>query len=507
MQFEPVAIEERNSKHLPSGVYDFGRDAFARFYLEYECDTANDVELVLGEVLKDGRINREPGGSRTCYVMTCHLEAGKGRVDFEFPKHGQWLYGQCMVEPELGVFRYVEVNGCLKSATPVRTVLHAPFDDAASEFHCSDATLEKIWEFCKYSIKATSVFGVFVDGERERLPYEGDAYINGLGWVALSSDYAILRRSIDALFLWPTWPTEWHLILCCIIRIYYLYSGDIESVLRWYTGLQSKLMLDYLVFDHPLSTDGNKNPRDLIDWPMTERDGYVLGKYNFVPNALLVHTLREVAALAEEIGKVQDAKYYRFLATDVKARMDVFFKKGEWYVDSEETDHVSLHTAVAALHFGIADKADWPKYLELIRSKGMACSVFYAQFLMDMLYQFGCEDYALSLLTSTEQRSWYNMMAKGATITMEAWDDCFKPNQDWNHAWGAVPANIVGRRIFGIRPVKAGFREVVIDLKPGSLKEGFYKHPTPHGPITVEFCNGKKKVTLPDGVQETTQVV
>ncbi len=164
MQFEPVAIEERNSKLLPSGVYDFGRDAFARFYLEYECDTACDVELVLGEVLKDGRINREPGGSRTCYVMTCHLKAGKGRVDFEFPKHGQWLYGQCMVEPELGVFRYVEVNGCLKSATPVRTVLHAPFDDAASEFHCSDATLEKIWEFCKYSIKATSVFGVFVDG-------------------------------------------------------------------------------------------------------------------------------------------------------------------------------------------------------------------------------------------------------------------------------------------------------------------------------------------------------
>jgi len=26
------------------------------------------------------------------------------------------------------------------------------------------------------------------------------------------------------------------------------------------------------------------------------------------------------------------------------------------------------------------------------------------------------------------------MLDKGATITMEAWDDTLKPNQDWTHA-------------------------------------------------------------------------
>ena len=54
---------------------------------------------------------------------------------------------------------------------------------------------------------------------------------------------------------------------------------------------------------------------------------------------------------------------------------------------------------------------------------------------------------------------------------------------------------------------EVSLREVVIDLKPGSLKEGFYKHPMPHGPITVEFSNGKKKVILPEGVKETMQSV
>ncbi len=28
------------------------------------------------------------------------------------------------------------------------------------------------------------------------------------------------------------------------------------------------------------------------------------------------------------------------------------------------------------------------------------------------------------------------MVDTGATITWEAWDQKYKPNQDWNHAWG-----------------------------------------------------------------------
>lgn len=42
-----------------------------------------------------------------------------------------------------------------------------------------------IWEMCKHTMKATSFGRVFVDGDRERLPYEADAYINMLGWYCL----------------------------------------------------------------------------------------------------------------------------------------------------------------------------------------------------------------------------------------------------------------------------------------------------------------------------------
>ena len=59
----------------------------------------------------------------------------------------------------------------------------------------------------------------------------------------------------------------------------------------------------------------------------------------------------------------------------------------------------------------------------------------------------------MSLMTATNDRSWWNMIRSGSTISMEAWDLKYKPNSDWNHAWGSAPANIIPGYMWGIRPV------------------------------------------------------
>ena len=72
-----------------------------------------------------------------------------------------------------------------------------------------------------------------------------------------------------------------------------------------------------------------------------------------------------------------------------------------------------------------------------VRSRGMACSVYGAQFLMDALFDSGAEDRAIALMTAPGDRSWRHMVEDvGTTITLEAWDNKYKPNEDWNHAWG-----------------------------------------------------------------------
>ena len=62
----------------------------------------------------------------------------------------------------------------------------------------------------------------------------------------------------------------------------------------------------------------------------------------------------------------------------------------------------------------------------------MACSVYGAQYLLEGLYFAGEADYALELMTSTSDRSWWNMIQSGSTMTMEAWDIKYKPNSAMN---------------------------------------------------------------------------
>ena len=81
------------------------------------------------------------------------------------------------------------------------------------------------------------------------------------------------------------------------------------------------------------------------------------------------------------------------------------------------------------------------------------------------------------------------MIRVGSTITLEAWDNKYKPNQDWNHAWGAAPANLIPRKLMGIEPIEPGFRKISIKPQPGSLRSAEIIHPTIRGDLSVSFTN------------------
>ena len=93
------------------------------------------------------------------------------------------------------------------------------------------------------------------------------------------------------------------------------------------------------------------------------------------------------------------------------------------------------------------------------------------------------------------------MMDFGSTVSMEAWNVKAKPNMDLNHAWGAAPANVIPRRLAGIRPIANGFSRFVVEPKPGDLKSFSITHPTLHGTIALEYDNGKYQLTVPDGTE------
>jgi alpha-L-rhamnosidase len=87
------------------------------------------------------------------------------------------------------------------------------------------------------------------------------------------------------------------------------------------------------------------------------------------------------------------------------------------------------------------------------------------------------------------------MIKVGSTITMEAWDMKYKPNSDWNHAWGAAPANIIPRHLWGIQPKTPGFEVVSIKPQMSSLKNSSIKVPTIRGEIKGEYKRVNNRLT------------
>jgi hypothetical protein len=139
----------------------------------------------------------------------------------------------------------------------------------------------------------------------------------------------------------------------------------------------------------------------------------------------------------------------------------------------------------------------------------MACSVYAAQYLMEALFENGAADTAHALMVAPTDRSWKHMVESGTTISWEAWDQKYKPNQDWNHAWGAAPANLFPRYVLGARPLAPGWTRASIRPHPGKLTAAAGRIPTPRGPITIEWQAGQAfrlSLALPTGMSARVEL-
>ncbi len=505
-------MHNTTEKHLrlnsAGALIDFDKDAFATLEIQCCLTQAVDLTICIGEKLSSPhRIDSNPGGHRIFQSFTKHCE--KGCTSFMFPiKDFQNPYRVSPTDPniidprlpegaetEVAPFRYVELSPCSGDITLRRKEFFCDFDDNASDFKCSNHSLNRIWDFCKYSIKATACFGVYIDGNRERKPYEGDAFINQLTHFCCDRNYDIAKNTIDFLFEHPTWPKEWRLIMPAVIRDYVLYSGDTEAIARWRNDLEKSLLCEYennygLLNDCIAGCSETGLLKDIVDWPQTERDGYVFGEINTVPNSYYYGALNTAYQLTGE-------KHFADKAKKVKDAMVRLLYKQDMFADSLNSDHTALHSVFFPLYFNVAHITDAMK--KAILSKGMDCSVYGSQFLLEACFRNGLAQHGFELMTGNGLRSWLNMLEKGATVTMEAWDDTLKPNQDWNHAWATSAANIMMRFIAGIRPVEPGFTKFTVDPNFCGLEWLSVKQPTPKGEICLTKESDKTiRLTVPE---------
>jgi hypothetical protein len=202
-----------------------------------------------------------------------------------------------------------------------------------------------------------------------------------------------------------------------------------------------------------------------------------------------------MSRIARDLGKNQDAERFAQAAAQVRRSFNnKLLDRGKGiYVDGEGSAHSALHANMFPLAFGLVPPEYVASVADFVKSRGMVCSVYGAQYLLEALYEAGEGDYALQLMTDrASDRGWPHMIYDvGTTITLEAWDNKYKPNQDWNHAWGAAPANIIPRCLMGVQPIEPGFAKVRIKPQVGSLQSGSLDMPSIRGTIHVDFASVK----------------
>lgn len=523
----PVSIDKYSEKAI---LIDFGKDAFAQPLLTLTSEYGGDSIVVhLGECIKDKKVDRNPGGTIRYQQYKVALNKGTHTYRIKIRPDARNTGNAAILMPdyigEVLPFRYCEIEGYNKSILPrdvARESVHYPFDDSSSFFQCSNDTLNQIWDFCKYSIKATSFAGIYVDGDRERIPYEADALINQLCHYGVDREYSMARRSHEYLLQHPTWPTEWIMQAVLIAWYDYMYTGDSRSLKVNYDILKARTLMQLKEKNRLISTTtGLQTPefsssirfngkiRDIVDWPHTgilglnkheggEADGFVFTDYNAVTNAYHYETLRLMSKIAGTLDIPSEASFYDKEAKEFLILFNTMFfdNKSGCYQDGDTTKHTSLHANIFPVAFYMVPESKINKVMDFIRTRKMACSVYGSQFLMDAIYNASDAEYGLSMLTKTDDRGWYNMIRVGSTISLEAWDNKYKPNQDWNHAWGAVPANIIPRKLMGVEPLLPGFDKVQIKPQLASLSWAKAIVPTVKGEIKLEIENKKGKYNM-----------
>ena len=492
---------------------DFGQDAFG--YVTVRVSGRADSGMVkarFGEMADGLSVKtKPPPGSSILYSHTAFEILGEIRL-IQFDRKGAGIPDEAVHPQGTGIvapFRYFELEnfpGKLTSDDLQQMRLVSDFNPKASSFTSSSDALNQVWTLCWNSMRFLNFDGLYVDGERERRPYEADAYIHQLTSYAVDRDYLTPRRSFVYLQHHPTWPTEWKFYEIFIAWADYLQTGDTNLLSQYYANLQADSFTWAATegglikgFPHfPQTTNS-----DVIDWPPRDRDGFVIGRggylnwTNSVNNSLYYRGLRIMANIARALGRSGDA------ASDDNAADRVYnaFNASLWnsaaqcYVDGVGTLHASAHANFFPLACELVPQDRRTSVLNFLHGRiaanhGMPCSVYGAQSFLEALFETGDADTAIELMSTNGPRGWLNMLAMGSTLTTEAWNFTDKPNMDWNHAWGAAPGNLISRFVLGVRPITPGYGRIVIQPQLGSTLtwvQGVV--PTIRGPISICASN------------------
>lgn len=436
-----------------------------------------DVKPVAIEQTKPGVYRVDLGVNVTGWLQADVRGHAGDEIEFKFSERPNSdmtnrLHSKYVVGPEgKGTFqnrfnyftgRWVTIEG-LKykpQLSDIRCQLVRTDYARAADFECSNELLNRIHDATLWTFEDLSLGGYVVDcAHRERMGYGGDAHATtecGLNNYSLGAFYtkwsqdwrdvqggsaawgvaenAAVKDTVEAGNLPYTAPTYWGgggpgWSGFCVTLPWELYEryGDIRileenfpTIQRWLAFLETKAK------DNVLQRWGGQ--WDFLGdwlWPGAEGVNGDTPETLFYNNCYWIFNLQTAAAIADVIGKADDAKKYRSRADEVRRAVHAKF-----YIPAEGSyvNGFQAYLAIALL-VDLPPKEVRPavekRLVEeiLIRRKGhIHAGITGGAFLFKTLLALDRQDLIYTMANKTTYPGWGDMLRTGATTIYESWD-------------------------------------------------------------------------------------
>lgn len=408
----------------------------------------------------------------------------------------------------LGVSSHIKI----KEINAAFTYSDLPY---VGSFSCSDPLLDSIWTTGAYTVHLNMQDYLWDGIKRDRLVWAGDMYPEVMTAEAVFGTTDIVRRSLD--FNRDMYPaTKWMNNISsysmwwvlCHYQIF-MHGGDMEYLNEqrpYMTQLLTRLV-SMVGDDGKIKFDG----RCFLDWPSsTNPVGVKAGMHG-----LMLMTM----SYGTEIAKLYGDSALKEKCLSAAERLKKYIP------DCNGSKQGASLMSLA----GLTDPVETnERYVSANGVNGF--STFYGYFMLEAMAKAGDYDRAMEFI----KKYWGGMLELGATTFWEDFDIkwldragridqmpdsahvdvhrtygdyCYKGlRHSLCHGWASGPTAWLTAHVLGIKIVKSGCREIVLDPHLGSLSWAKGSFPTPYGVLTVEHKKtgtGKlvTKYNAPKGVK------
>lgn len=389
-----------------------------------------------------------------------------------------------------------------------------PFKDKA-QFHCSDQSLNEVWEASWRTIRNSSV-DAFIDPYFEQMQYIGDTRIEALASIFVDGDDRLMRRAIDQFdqsrlpngltqSRYPSYAPQiiptYSLLWIQMIHDFHLYRDDDSFVASYTDGIQSVLGWWLSKIDST-GMPTNMEWWNFMDWSPGFHIGIPNGaddSYSAAVAFLLAQTLANAADIMLHLGdKEQSDQYYQWRKKVIESiHQHCYDETKGMYADTPKKQTYSQHTNILAILSEAVDTPNRPLLMSAILNDSslIQATLYFKYYLFEALNKSGMGELYTDLLNN-----WKNQLSLGMTTFGER---DIRPRSEC-HGWSASPNIQFQKIIAGISALKPNFQQVLIAPALGNLTSLKTNFPHPKGMIGIDLKIRNDKllgeIEIPDDV-------